>query len=117
MQSEKIFNWSNRTYDIIRWIVQITCPAFLVLLTTVGAIWEWARVDAIVQTLAAVNLFLGVSLKISSNNYTPPEPSTDGILLVNTTDPEKDTYTFEMETPLFDLQNGDVMNLRVVQDD
>ena len=116
MQTEKIFNWSNRTYDAIRWVVQIVMPAFLVLLTTVGAIWQWGNVDAIVQTLLAVNLFLGVCLKISSNNYTPPLPPTDGALHVNVSDPNKDTYTFEMETPLFDLKDGDVMSFKVVEE-
>lgn len=61
---------SNKTYDILAAIQRLWLPAIATLLATLGQIWEWNfPVEKIVLTLTAVDTFMGVVLKIQSNNY------------------------------------------------
>lgn len=60
---------SNRTYDILKYIAQIVLPALATLWATLGKIWSWPLVTEIAATICAVDTFMGVVLKISSNQY------------------------------------------------
>ena len=60
---------SNRTYDILKYIAQIALPAIATLYGTLGTIWGWGYVEAIVSSISAVDLFLGTLLKIKSDQY------------------------------------------------
>ncbi len=60
---------SNRTYDILKYIAQVVLPALGTLYFALAGIWGFPYGDQIVGTLTAVDAFLGVLLKISSNNY------------------------------------------------
>lgn len=61
---------SNKTYDILAYIQRIILPAVATLIATLGQIWGWTfPVEQIVLTITAVDTFMGVVLKIQSNNY------------------------------------------------
>ena len=61
---------SNKTYDILAYIQRIILPAFATLLATLGQIWNWTwPVEQVVLTLTAIDTFMGVVLRISSNQY------------------------------------------------
>lgn len=60
---------SNRTYDILKYIAQIVLPAVATLYATLAQIWSLPYADAIPLTIMAVDTFMGVLLKISSDNY------------------------------------------------
>lgn len=61
---------SNKTYDILAYIQRIILPAFATLLATLGQIWNWTwPVEETVLTLTAIDTFLGIILRISSNQY------------------------------------------------
>ena len=86
---------SNKIYDAIKWIVVIVLPAFITLYSTLGGIWNFPYVQQITGTLAAVDVFLGVIMKISGINY---NKTYDGTLYVDTvTDKETDKYLFEID--------------------
>lgn len=63
------FKLSNRVYDILKYICQIVLPALGTLYFAIAEIWHLGYSSEIVGTIAAVTTFLGVLLKISSNNY------------------------------------------------
>lgn len=61
---------SNKTYDILAYIQRIILPAVATLIATLGQIWNWTfPVEQIVLTITAVDTFMGVVLRISSNQY------------------------------------------------
>jgi len=61
---------SNKTYDILAYIQRIILPAFATLLATLGQIWNWTwPVEQVVLTITAIDTFMGIVLRISSNQY------------------------------------------------
>lgn len=61
---------SDKTYDILAAIQRLWIPAIATLLATLGEIWGWDfPIDKIVLTLTAIDTFMGVVLKIQSDNY------------------------------------------------
>ena len=60
---------SNDTYDILKYIAQIVLPACATLYGALAGIWGLPYGEQIVATIAAVDLFLGAVLKISTDDY------------------------------------------------
>lgn len=60
---------TNKTYDILKWIVVIVLPAAATLYAALGGIWGLPLVTEITGTITAVDTFLGAVLMISSANY------------------------------------------------
>ncbi len=61
---------SNKVYDILAYIQRLVLPAVATLLAALGQIWGWEwPVENVVLTLTAVDSFMGVVLKISSDRY------------------------------------------------
>ena len=60
---------SNKTYDILKIISQIVLPGLGTLYFAIAGIWGLPYAEQIVGTITAVDTFLGVLLKISSDNY------------------------------------------------
>ena len=60
---------TNKTYDILKWIVVIVLPAAATLYAALGGIWGLPLVTDITGTITAVDTFLGAVLMISSANY------------------------------------------------
>lgn len=60
---------SNKTYDILKAICQLWIPALGTLYFALCGIWGFPYGEQIVGTLTAIDTFLGVVLKISSDQY------------------------------------------------
>lgn len=60
---------SNKMYDILKYIAQIVLPAIATLYFALASIWGFPYAEQIVGTITAVDTFLGVLLKISTDNY------------------------------------------------
>ena len=63
------FIMSNKVYDFLKYIAQIVLPALGTLYAALAGIWGFPYGEQIVGTIAAVDTFLGVILKLSSNKY------------------------------------------------
>lgn len=61
---------SNKIYDALKFIAQIVLPAAGTLYFTLAGIWGLPYGEQIVGTITAVDVFLGVVLKISTVQYT-----------------------------------------------
>jgi len=64
-----MFKMSNDTYDILKYIAQIVLPALGTLYGAISGIWGLPYGEQIVATIAAVDLFMGAVLKISTDDY------------------------------------------------
>ena len=60
---------SNKLYDILKYIAQIVLPAIGTLYFALATIWGFPYAEQIVGTITAVDAFMGVLLKISSDQY------------------------------------------------
>ena len=60
---------SNSTYDLLKYIAQVVLPALGTLYFALSGIWGLPYGEEIVGTISAVDAFLGVLLKISSDKY------------------------------------------------
>ena len=101
---------TNKAYDTIKWIVVIVIPAVITLYSTLGGIWDFPYVQEITGTLAAIDVFLGVIMKISSVSY---NKEYDGVLHVDTVNDEAtDKYLFEVDD-LDQLANKDKITLKI----
>ena len=64
-----MFKMSNETYDLLKYIAQIVLPACATLYATLAQIWSLPFAEPIPLTIMAVDTFLGVMLKISTDHY------------------------------------------------
>lgn len=61
--------FSNKVYDILKWIAQYVLPALGTLYFAVATVWNLPYASEVVGTITAVDTFLGVILGISSSQY------------------------------------------------
>nr|DAH90191.1 MAG TPA: holin [Caudoviricetes sp.] len=60
---------SNKTYDIVKWIVLTVLPALSALVGVLGKAYGWESTDLAVITLNAVTVFFGAITGYSSYHY------------------------------------------------
>ena len=104
---------SSSAFDLIRGLVEVTLPALATLYATLATIWDLPGSERVVLTIAALTTFLGVFLKIQRGAYNKSDASKDGALVIDTTNPTKDSYSLEIYTPLADLEAKDAIVLKV----
>ena len=56
----------SRVYDVLKWLALIVLPAIGVLVQTLGPVWGWHYVDAIVITLNALGILAGALIGVSA---------------------------------------------------
>jgi len=61
--------FSNKTYDILKYIAQIVLPAIGALYFGLAKIWSFPYATEIVGTISCVDAFLGAILQISTKQY------------------------------------------------
>ena len=64
-----MFKMSSETYDVLKYICQVVIPALGTLYFALASIWGLPYGEQIVGTLTAIDAFMGVLLKISSDQY------------------------------------------------
>lgn len=113
---------SNQAYDVWKFIAQIVLPAIGTLYFALSGIWNLPYPEQVVGSITAVDAFLGVVLSYAKKTYIQDKKITalsnapvafDGTLVINLTDPEKDTYSMEFVTPLYDLTDKNAIMLKV----
>lgn len=61
--------FSNKTYDVLKWVAQILIPAAITLYGTIAVALGFSHTDVVITILGAVDAFLGTILGISTTNY------------------------------------------------
>lgn len=61
--------FSNKVYDVLKWIAVIVLPAFGTFYATIGPAWGLPYVEPIKTTALALGLFIGACIGISTHNY------------------------------------------------
>ena len=60
---------NNRVYDILKWVAQLVLPAMATLWYALATVWNFPLTDQVLGTIVAVNVCLGVMLKISDSQW------------------------------------------------
>lgn len=61
--------FSNKVYDILKWITLVALPAFATLWFSISTIWNIPNCEQVLGTITALETFLGISLGISTSQY------------------------------------------------
>ena len=91
---------SDKTYDTLKWIAGYLLPSLATLWLALGKVWGLPYTAEIGATLSAIDVFLYGVLGMSKKNY-----EGDGNLIVDTSDPEKDVYSLEVNGDISELAN------------
>lgn len=67
--------FSNKTYDILKWIAMYLLPAAGTLYFALAGIWNLPYGEQIVGTITSIDTFIGVLLGISNSQYKKAENS------------------------------------------
>ena len=102
--------FSNEVYNKLKWIAQYLLPGLGTLWFTISSIWGLPYGEQIIGTITAIDLFIGGLLGISSRSY-----NGDGVMIVDTSNPEKDIYRMELSDPVEDLAGKDSVTFKVIK--
>ena len=62
--------FSDRVYDVLKWIAIVVLPALATFISIISKIWGWADLGVMIsQTITAVAVLLGALLGISAIGY------------------------------------------------
>ncbi len=75
---------SNKTYDMMKTAAQLLLPALGTLYVAIATIWGLPYAEQVAATILAVNVFLGVVLKILSVKYERSGAAYDGAVVQKT---------------------------------
>ena len=104
---------SNKAYDNLTWVVRFGLPGLGTLYFSLAQIWGLPAGEEVLGTITSLALFLGILLGISSRQYQASDERTDGSLIVDTSDPEKDVYRLDLTTQLDDIPGKNEIVLKV----
>lgn len=99
---------SNGAYDNVKRAVTLVLPALGALYFGVAQIWGLPNGEEVVGTIAALNVFLGVLLNVSSHSYTSETDVSVGTIDIVSTDAGTQ-FKFSLDGPpdrLVDMQNA-----------
>ena len=64
---------SNKTYDVLKWLVWVFLPALGVFLGVLGQSFGWANTDTTLTILTAFTAFLGAITGVSNREFNKEE--------------------------------------------
>lgn len=103
---------NNAVYDTLKYVAQVVLPAAGALYFTLSQIWGFPNGVEVVGTLAAVDLFLGVVLGISSSAYKNSDEQFDGSIDIYE-DEDVKRFTLNVDGDPYEIENKDQIVLKV----
>ena len=64
---------SNKTYDVLKWLVWLFLPALGVFVGVLGQSFGWKNTDTILTILTAFTTFLGTITGVSNREFNKEE--------------------------------------------
>jgi len=59
----------DKVYDVLKWLSLVVFNAIGVLYKTLAAVWQWPYGEEVMTTCAAIALFIGALIGISTAEY------------------------------------------------
>ena len=64
---------SNKTYDVLKWLVWLFLPALGVFVGVLGHTFGWGNTDTLLTILTAFTTFLGTITGVSNREFNKEE--------------------------------------------
>lgn len=104
---------SDRKFDILRQSATIILPAIGALYFALGALWNLPKVDEIVGTVAALNVFAGVALTMVKKMYDTAGAKYDGTVDISVDDTGKKSFLLNLNGSPEDLDQKSEITFKV----
>lgn len=75
---------SDKTYSTLKHLAAVGLPGLSTLYVALATAWHWPDTAAVVGSIAAINVFVGLFMTLSSNNFANTFTRYAGDLLVST---------------------------------
>lgn len=86
----------NKLYDAFKWIAMIFLPATSAAYYSLSFILPLPATAEVVGTIAVLVTFIGAILGFSTQSYNKSDTKYDGVMTVDSTDPKKDVFSFDL---------------------
>lgn len=110
---KSVLDLSNSTYTTLKHIASVGLPALSTLYFTLASVWHWHDTVAIGATIAAINVFVGGFMTLSSNSYASTLAKYAGDLLVHNVDSGK-SFSIQLNSAVQAVEHAGEALLRVV---
>lgn len=70
--------FTNKTYDVLKWVAQIVLPAIGALYFGLSQIWGLPYGEEVVGTVTVIDTFLGALLGVSTAQYKKAQGDDNG---------------------------------------
>ncbi len=104
---------SGSFYDMLRALSQYILPGVGALYYSLSLIWGLGFGEQVLATTTALGVFVGVVMGISNKSYEESGDRYDGSLVVDSSNPEKDIFSFEVDSPLDQMRDKTELVLKV----
>jgi hypothetical protein len=106
---------SSNVYNVLKVIATTVLPGLGALYFALADIWNLPKAEEVVGTIAAVNVFLGLLVNVSSVQYNRSDKKYGGV--INTVDREDGSKVFTLELAdevgVYDLEKRDSVLFRI----
>lgn len=87
---------NSRVYNFLKPVATTVLPGLAALYLALAEIWGLPKAQEVVQTITAVNVFLGIVLNISSASYNRSDRKFDGDINVEEQPDGRAVFTLEL---------------------
>jgi len=108
---------NNKVYNILKVLATTVLPGLGALYFALAEIWDLPKASEVVGTIAAINVFLGVLVNVSSVQYGRSDKKYGGV--INTFNKADGTKVFSLEVDdggLYDLEKKDSVLFKIKSD-
>lgn len=108
---------SNKFYDVLKPITTVVLPGLSTLYFTLAAIWGsdvFPAAEQVVGTIAAINVFLGAFVQISSRSYNRSDAKYAGDIVVTNQPDGKKTYQLQLNDLPHDFDQRSELTFKIV---
>lgn len=104
---------NDKVYNIIKWFVVYFLPALGTLYFSISQLWGIPHADQVLGTITSVTIFLSMVMGLSSSSFKKNGLGTDGVMLVDTSNPDKDVYLLQLNNEATNLAEKDIISFKV----
>lgn len=104
---------SNQAYDLVKWLATVVLPGLGALYFALAKIWGFPAAEEVVGSIAALNIFFGLLLQVSSKTYQGEEIKVNGDAILTTDEGGVSTYSLNLNDDPELLPNGKIISFRV----
>lgn len=111
-----LIKMTDKVYEKLKFAALVLLPALSTLYFTLGALWGFPNVEQVIGTIAALDTFLGVLLRISTNSYNSQPDRFAGAIRVTEQESGTKLYSLELQGDPTDLDTMKTVTFKILTD-